>query len=185
MRIEPMFSRHQHDAPALTGDTPPVAAGTAGQSPPDAELIPMTADNWTWSLERQIASDSAAASDLIDRLLSKLIELGWQDHDTFGVHLALEEALANAIKHGNCRDKDKSIDVSLQVSPERVHVEIADQGPGFDPQAVPDPTEEANLELPTGRGLMLMRSYMTSVEFNERGNRVVMEKQRSRRSQVS
>jgi serine/threonine-protein kinase RsbW len=51
-------------------------------------------------------------------------------------------------------------------------VEIEDRGPGFDPGAVPDPTLEQNLEIPSGRGLMLMRAYMTSVTFNPAGNRV-------------
>ena len=139
----------------------------------------MTTDQWTWSSEQQIPSESAAASEVIEGLLRQLISLGWRDHDTFGVHLALEEALANAIKHGNRRDPQKSIDVHLLVSPDRVRIEIGDEGSGFDPGDVPDPTDEENLELPTGRGLMLMRSYMTSIEFNEQGNRVVMEKYRS------
>jgi len=90
----------------------------------------------------------------------------------------------DAIKHGNRQDPTKRIDVELRLSPERVQIEIGDEGVGFDPASVPDPTDDRNLELPTGRGLMLMRSYMTSVQFNDQGNRVVMEKRRTQLSAV-
>jgi serine/threonine-protein kinase RsbW len=163
---------------------PPWSAGAGGERSvgpreQDVNRIPMTADNWTWSFEKRIASEASEAGQLIDLLLSQLIQLGWQDHDAFGVHLALEEALANAIKHGNRRNAAKFIKVAMHVSPDRARIEVEDEGVGFDPNVVPDPTDERNLELPTGRGLMLMRSYMNSVSFSSRGNRVVMEKQRT------
>ncbi len=133
----------------------------------------------TWSNEVTIASDTANAGQILDQLLEQMQLQGWQDHDVFAVHLAVEEALVNAIKHGNRKDATKSVVVSMTVSPEQVTVAITDEGEGFNPSDVPDPTDEDNLELPSGRGLMLMRTYMTSVAFNQAGNRVVMTKRRS------
>lgn len=134
---------------------------------------------WSWSSEHSIPSDTAAGRAVLDALLRQLQLHEWGEHDTFAVHLAVEEALVNAIKHGNQDDPAKQVHVVSRVSVESVLIEIADEGPGFDPGAVPDPTEDENLEAPSGRGLMLMRSFMSRVEFNARGNRVVMEKRRS------
>jgi serine/threonine-protein kinase RsbW len=69
--------------------------------------------------------------------------------------------------------------VDCLVSPELVRIEVADQGPGFDPASVPDCTLEERLEVPTGRGVMLMRTFMTRLEYNATGNRVLMEKRRT------
>ena len=60
-----------------------------------------------------------------------------------------------------------------------VRIVIEDEGPGFDPTDVPDPTDDDNLDKPSGRGLMLMRAFMTVIEYNEKGNRVLLEKARS------
>jgi serine/threonine-protein kinase RsbW len=62
--------------------------------------------------------------------------------------------------------------------PDEMRIEVEDEGSGFDPSAVPDCTLEDRLDVPSGRGVMLMRSFMTSVAFNARGNRVTMEKKR-------
>jgi serine/threonine-protein kinase RsbW len=135
--------------------------------------------DWAWSLEKKIPSDTGEARSLLDELLLRLKENGWPEEDQFGVHLAVEEALMNAIKHGNQRDPLKSVYVQCQVSPVILRVVVEDEGPGFDPEDVPDPTLDENLELPSGRGLMLMRTFMTQVGFNKKGNRVSMEKTKS------
>lgn len=134
---------------------------------------------WTWCHERHIASDTQEGRQVVDELLQQLQSENWSEHDIFGVHLAVEEALVNAIKHGNQLAADKSVHVWYKMSPEILRIEIEDEGGGFDPEDVPDPTMDENLEIPSGRGLMLMRSYMSRVEFNERGNRVLMEKKRT------
>lgn len=100
----------------------------------------------------------------------------WEQRDVFGVHLALEEAVVNAIKHGNGEDPGKSVQVICRISRIRCWISIEDQGDGFDPEKVPDCTLDENLDKPCGRGLKLMRNFMTFVEYNEQGNRVVMEK---------
>lgn len=133
----------------------------------------------TWQCERVIASSPRACQDLMDEILGQLQLLRWSDRDVFGVHLALEEALANAIEHGNRQDPTKHIRIRCSVSPEMVHLEIADEGCGFDPSLLPDPTHPAQIGSPKGRGIMLMRSFMSRVEFNDVGNCVLMEKYRS------
>jgi len=99
-------------------------------------------------------------------------------HDIFGVHLALDEALVNAIFHGNAHDETKRVRFACRLSPERIHVEITDEGPGFDPDSLPDPTTPARRGRPGGRGVLLMRAFMSRVEFCDHGSRVVLEKVR-------
>jgi serine/threonine-protein kinase RsbW len=139
----------------------------------------MHADGWTWSFEQRIASDPAEGRMVVAQLLEELERQKWSENDAFAVHLALEEALVNAIKHGNHKDPTKNVDVRCRMKADRVEICIEDEGEGFDPSEVPDPTEEENLEVPSGRGLMLMRCYMNKLEFNKKGNRVTMEKIRS------
>ena len=136
-------------------------------------------DGWAWNQAWEIPSDTTAGRGVLDHLLAQLHEHGWEEDDVFGVHLSVEEALVNAIKHGNRYDPQKSVAVNCWVSPSRMRIEIRDQGEGFNPDDVPDPTADENLELPSGRGLMLMKNFMTEVEFLERGNIVHMEKHRT------
>lgn len=112
-------------------------------------------------------------------LLGRLAELGYEGADCFAVKLAMEEALANAIKHGNAGDPAKQVEICYQADANEIRISVEDEGPGFDPQDVPDPTLDENLERPFGRGVMLMRTYMTDVAYNARGNRVEMVKRRS------
>src|SRR5262249_39245454 len=98
--------------------------------------------------------------------------------DMFAVRLALEEAVVNAIKHGNRLDQNKKVHVVCQISDRKVRIQVTDEGPGLDPNAVADCTDEDHIELPNGRGIMLMRNFMNYVEYNDRGNMVTMEKWR-------
>ncbi len=141
--------------------------------------MPMAENHWTWSCEQSIPSKTCAGRQVVDQLLEQLTNHEWEDHDVFGVHLAVEEALVNAIKHGNQLDASKLVRVNCKVCRDRAWIEIVDEGSGFNPEDVPDPTDEENLEIPSGRGLMLMRSYMSDVTFNDIGNQVIMEKHRS------
>ena len=139
----------------------------------------MTEPAWTWSIEKKIPSTPAEGKQTVDDLLAKLNELGWEEHDVFGIHLAVEEALVNAIKHGNQDNPEKFVDVILRLSSEHFFIQVTDQGQGFNPSEVPDPTDEDNIDLPSGRGLMLMRSFMSLVEYNASGNSVTMAKDRT------
>ena len=126
-----------------------------------------------------IPSDSEAGLAVQERIVSRLESLEYSMRDVFGVRLALEEALVNAIKHGNGLDPDKTVRVNCLIEDDLLRIEIEDQGPGFNMSDVPDPTADENLERPCGRGIMLIKSFMTSVEYNAKGNRVVLEKRRS------
>ena len=129
--------------------------------------------------EVTIPSDTVAGQALQEQILRQLEDLQFGDQDLFGVRLALEEALVNAIKHGNRLDPAKNVRVQWCVDDVRVVIEIEDEGEGFDPGDVPDPTADENLERPCGRGIHLMRAFMTSIEYLDRGNRVVLVKARS------
>jgi serine/threonine-protein kinase RsbW len=130
------------------------------------------------SREVVIRSDAAEGRLIQDEILGAVEARHYTPHDVFGIRLALEEALVNAIKHGNGADPAKTVRIAYQVDDDRVRVEIEDQGTGFDPGDVPDPTLPENLERPSGRGIMLMRSFMDLVQYNDRGNCVILEKQR-------
>jgi serine/threonine-protein kinase RsbW len=132
-----------------------------------------------WSSRHEVPSNTAAATGVIEVLLERLREAHWGERDLFGVHLAVEEALVNAIKHGNAERSDKRVLVEYHLESDRIGIRISDEGSGFDPEAVPDPTAADQLELPNGRGIMLMKHYMTKVEYNQAGNSVWMEKRRS------
>jgi len=123
-----------------------------------------------------IASDAAEARRVQDEIERQLQARHVSEHDIFSIKLALEEAVVNAMKHGNQMDRSKKVHISYQIYADRFDVQISDDGNGFDPSDVPDPTAFENLERPCGRGLMLMRHYMTEVAFNQRGNGVNMSK---------
>lgn len=133
---------------------------------------------WLWRYDRVIASDPAVARQVLDEMLVQLEVQGWQQRDVFAVHLATEEALVNAIQHGNGSDARKKIHVVCLLGCDRIRVEITDEGRGFNPLALPDPTSGDHLHVPNGRGVMLMKAFMSRVEFNVRGNRVTLEKER-------
>jgi serine/threonine-protein kinase RsbW len=129
-------------------------------------------------VELTIASDLAEARRVQEDVEQALQASGYTEHETFAIKLALEEALVNAIKHGNQMDPDKQVFVVYKVTSERFEIRITDQGTGFNPEDVPDPTAIENLERPCGRGLLLMRGFMTEVEYHGRGNSVSMAKVR-------
>jgi serine/threonine-protein kinase RsbW len=124
----------------------------------------------------RIPSDTARGRDVQEQIVSGMEQHGFSPRDVFGVRLALEEALVNAIKHGNRMDPDKSVQIDWTLSDAGVRVVIEDEGEGFDVTDVPDPTDDENLDKPGGRGIMLMRSFMSLVEYNESGNRLTLEK---------
>ena len=124
-----------------------------------------------------LPSDPAEARRFQDEIEQQLLKSSHAStHEVFSIKLALEEALINAIKHGNQMDQSKKVHVHYRVSPDRFEVRVSDEGPGFDPSDVPDPTAVENLERPCGRGLMLMRHYMNDVAYTGRGNCVTMSK---------
>jgi len=139
----------------------------------------MSHERSTWNLDDSFPSELGAHQSFLDQILAKLADEGWHEKHIFGIRLSLEEALVNAVRHGNALDKSKQVRATCRLDGELVWVEVVDEGSGFNPNDVPDPTCAENLEKPCGRGILLMRNYMTRVEYNAQGNRVTMEKRRS------
>jgi serine/threonine-protein kinase RsbW len=129
----------------------------------------MTSNTFT---EIQIGSDFHQAKEVEDQVIAAAEACGYDDDTIFALRLSVEEALSNAIRHGNLYEIDKKVDIRYSVSPERIDLYVRDEGCGFDPGVIPDPRAPENLERPSGRGIMLMRAYMNQVEFNERGNQI-------------
>jgi serine/threonine-protein kinase RsbW len=123
-------------------------------------------------------SDTARGREVQEQIVGVMEQRGFSPREVFGVRLALEEALVNAIKHGNKMDVSKNVHVWWRVDEEHIRLTIQDEGPGFDVSVVPDPTDDENLDKPGGRGIMLMRAFMSHVEYNETGNRLTMEKRK-------
>jgi len=115
-------------------------------------------------------------------VLSRLEANKFNQDDIFAVHLALEEAFLNAVKHGNKSDPSKEVKIDCSVGSDKVEISMADDGGGFDPDAVPDPRYGENLYRFEGRGLFLIRAYMHEVNFNEQGNRIRMIRYKGRSS---
>ena len=122
--------------------------------------------------ECEILSEFGQAKAVEDRIVAEAEAHHFGEDDVFALRLSLEEALTNAIRHGNVGDGRKKVRIRYQVNQDRIDVYVADEGSGFDPDQVPDPTQAENLELPTGRGIMLMRAYMNEVEYSQMGNTV-------------
>jgi serine/threonine-protein kinase RsbW len=139
----------------------------------------MSNESRTWRVEQVIPSDLSAGKRVLADILTRLHESEWEEDDIFGVHLSLEEAIVNAIKHGNRLDVAKQVRIAYELSSCELRVEICDEGPGFNPEQIPDCTRDDNLDNPSGRGIMLMRTFMSTVEYNDAGNRVTMCKQRT------
>jgi serine/threonine-protein kinase RsbW len=106
---------------------------------------------------------------------------------TLNLRVGLAEALANAMIYGNERDPSKRVRMEVDLAHERVSVLVQDEGTGFDPATVPDPTLPEHLEATGGRGLFLIRSLMDEVDFNECGNcvRLTLYREKQTRSLAS
>jgi serine/threonine-protein kinase RsbW len=117
--------------------------------------------------------------EAIDRLEESIIREteghGYPKASRFAIRLSLDEAITNAFKHGHRQlPQELPITIEYAVRPDEVYLAIEDQGPGFDPSLIADPTTEENIERLSGRGVILIRAYMSDVRFSPRGNRIEM-----------
>ena len=125
-----------------------------------------------------ISSDLREAGVAKQAVLKDLERHRFCEEATFAVKLALEEALTNAIKHGNQNDPSKPVTVRFAVTDEKAVIIVRDEGPGFEPDETPDPTTPDRLPLPDGRGIMLIRAYMDEVRYRDQGREVYIVKRR-------
>ncbi|MFH1740763.1 MAG: ATP-binding protein, partial [bacterium] len=116
---------------------------------------------------------------LEQKILSIVRSLGFCQEDLFSLRLAMDEALVNAIMHGNRGHEYKRVFVTVSGSGNTIQVSIRDEGDGFDVNSLFDPTEEDHIHDTHGRGIFLIRQFMTEVTFNEKGNEIVFALRRS------
>ncbi len=132
-----------------------------------------------WRFEKWIESDPDNCAKIIGPLVGQLERLEWSSRDVFAIHMAMEEGILNAIRHGNRCAADKKVYILIRVSADRFYAQIIDQGEGFRLEDVPDPTLEENLENTSGRGVMLIHTFMDTVIYNEKGNGVEFHKRKN------
>jgi len=121
----------------------------------------LTVDTTELSLPSRIetvATAAAAVAEFIGRF-------GVSDDAAFGIDMAVREAVTNAVIHGNSQDENKTVDIVLKSSPDAVEISVHDQGPGFNPEDVPDPTANENILKTSGRGIFFMRTFMDEVDW--------------------
>jgi len=136
----------------------------------------VTVETTELTLPSRIESVEEAATS-IGRILSSS---GVAEEVTFGVDMAVREAVTNAVLHGNKQDEAKFVHVITRTSPNSVEIRVDDEGEGFNPADVPDPTDSENIMKASGRGIFFMRTFMNDVEWfirPEGGTTVRMTKQ--------
>ena len=126
-------------------------------------------------VETRIPSDVAAIEEAVELIVRHCLSGSVVTQRLrFNLCVALSESLANAIICGNLEDPLKWVDVRAELRPESIVVHVTDEGEGFDPASVRDPTSPEDLEEPCGRGLFLIRSLVDEVRFNPKGNSICL-----------
>lgn len=115
-----------------------------------------------------LPSHIEAVADAAATVTNFIRNCGMAEEAAFGIEMAVREAVTNAMVHGNQEDEAKSVEVIFNCHDNELEVEIRDQGEGFDPAKVPDPTNPENLLKTSGRGIFLMRTFMDEIEWENR-----------------
>jgi serine/threonine-protein kinase RsbW len=139
----------------------------------------LESQSWTWTKECTFPSDMGIAHSLIEEVMTVVRADQWDDKDRFAIELALEEALTNAVKHGNHSNPSKKVRFDAKLNRDKIYVRVEDEGDGFDLHALADPREPENQMIESGRGVLLIKHFVTRVEWNDRGNIIEFEKERS------
>ena len=124
------------------------------------------------STEFVFPSDLNEGRHVQEIIEAQLRQCQYEDKEVFGIRLALDEAIVNAIKHGNQMDPSKRVHVRFRILADRFDVVVIDEGSGYNPEEIPDPLAAENLERASGRGLFLMRHYMSEIIVHPPGNRL-------------
>jgi len=126
-------------------------------------------------IQNRTLTDLKTDLEIVQREIAEaLAHNTYTEFAQFAIRLCMEEAIVNAFRHGNRGAPGKVVEFRCDINHERAEFEVRDEGEGFDPSGVPDPTADENLEIPSGRGLMLMRAYMSEVEHVPPGNALRM-----------
>lgn len=158
----------------------PDLSGAALSSKPDhpavERLLPFLEERVCF----RMPSDVKFLDSVLEYLNERMLQLGFVQPDDSELIIALDEAIVNAIKHGNKNDSSKSVSITADFTAVGLCFTIADEGPGFDLGRVPDPTDPCRLLEPNGRGLYLINHIMDEVCFNDAGNQLTMIKRIAR-----
>lgn len=98
-------------------------------------------------------------------LKDSLLSLGLEEDALHWIDIAVREAVANAIKHGNAQDPAKQVDVDLAIEGAELVIQVRDQGEGFNPGEIQNPLAPENLLKPNGRGIFYMKSFMDEINY--------------------
>lgn len=121
-----------------------------------------------------ISSDFACSREVQQKVMEEVEKRKYCDAARFAIKLALEEAIVNAIKHGNQLDPAKKVTIEASVTDKQTLLTVEDEGPGFERGSVPDPRDPENLCKASGRGILLIESYMHQVTWSKHGRRLTM-----------
>jgi serine/threonine-protein kinase RsbW len=127
-------------------------------------------------MKTEIVNDSHLLKETSNTLMSLLKDKNVKEDIIFDVHVSFEEALRNAMIHGNKSQPDKKVKIETEVTDEYIVISVEDEGDGFDPKDLPDPTLEENLLREGGRGVYLINHLMDEVKYEHDGRKVVMKK---------
>jgi serine/threonine-protein kinase RsbW len=130
----------------------------------------------TEKISLKIPSDIKYIRKVSSGVLKWLESRKLDDSALFDIRLCVEEVVRNAITHGNDSDKDLKVLVSYWLEGDRLIIEVEDEGRGFDPGKVPDPTVEGNILRGSGRGVYIVRKLVDKMEFNDKGNKIRLTK---------
>jgi len=123
-------------------------------------------------MELQLQSSPSCIRE-VEQTLRVLFERFALDPELYpNILISLTEAVNNAVEHGNCNDVSKTVSVRIDKRREVLRCQISDEGIGFDPGRLPDPTEPDNIENPGGRGVFLMRQLSDKIQFKDNGSTV-------------
>ena len=131
----------------------------------------------------EIPSDINLVDEEENKLNASLVNAGWAEEEYANLDLALREGLINAIRHGNKNDRSKTVKLSVEVSPTEVSITITDDGSGFEPEKVPDPTKNSGLLKENGRGLFFIEEFTDHHEYADGGRTLIMVKRRKENGQ--
>ncbi|HSB10305.1 MAG TPA: ATP-binding protein [Blastocatellia bacterium] len=172
---------YQQDAPQVDGLQSGIEAASGGSNGLDRsedrrpdlrllELLPFLEER----IVLKMPSELRHLDGVLDYLNDRMLKLGIVKPDDSEVLLALDEAIVNAVKHGNKCDPRKAVHIVAEFSAEGAKFTVSDEGAGFAREDVPDPTDPCRLLEPSGRGLLLITHIMDEVCFNQSGNRLEM-----------
>ena len=129
------------------------------------------------SFEKSIPSNPELIPEVDDFIISKIKDLDLNSDVISNLSLALSEGLSNAMVHGNKLSPDKIVTIKFSIDSDKLKISIKDEGEGFDPSSIPDPTKPENILRDSGRGIHIMKSFMSNInyKFDDSGTELILE----------